>query len=240
MEIFNKFWPDCSFDKYILTNHQNYNRNGFVNLSIGDDVDWSSNLKKGLSFLNTLGYDHVFTMVEDYYFINKIDNQFINNLFNSFVSINASFLRLYNVINPRISFMVNPFFGKVQNYIPYRQTIAFTFWRLDVLNDLLLEGESAWEFEKIGVRRGFLDENFYALKNNIFEASNLVVKGKIVPIELKRLRKIIPINNIKRKMLSSHQFYISLLLSKIKLSLLNYLPSRISSILYFDFANRKK
>ena len=237
-KIFKSNWPDCPYEKFILTNEVEYTGETFINLSIGKDLDWSSNLKKALKLLENRGYNYVFTMVEDYFFGDIVDTAYFQEIANSFTSIKGDFLRLQNSIDPRIESMKNPYFGKVENYIPYRQTVAFSIWRIEVLDNLLKVGENAWEFEKIGVRRGFSYEGFYAITDNFFKTINLVIKGKIVPSELKKIKKIHPDLILNRKVMSSVYFIGMNLVAKTKLFILNYLPLRLRSIIYFKFLNK--
>jgi hypothetical protein len=133
---------------------------------------------------------------------------------------------------------VNPYFGKVENNIPYRQTCAFSLWRIKVLNSLLLDGENAWEFEKIGVRRGFEFDGFYSTSRNSFKTINLVVKGKIVPNELHKIHKHFPELIFDRPSMSILYYLGSKFVSRLKILILNHMPSRILSKIYFNYLNR--
>lgn len=237
-KMFESNWPDCPYEKFILTNEVEYTGDDFINLSIGKDLDWSTNLKKALQLIENRGYNYVFTMVEDYFFGNIINTEYFKVIINSFISIKGDFLRLHNSIDPRIINMMNPYFGKVENNIPYRQTVAFSIWRIEVLDNILKVGETAWEFEKIGVRRGFSYEGFYAIPDNFFKTINLVIKGKIVPSELKKLKQLHPDLILNRKRMSSVYFIGMNLVAKTKLFILNYLPLRLRSIIYFKFLNK--
>ena len=237
-KMFNLNWPDCPYDKFILTNHKEYRDNIFISLSVGTDLDWSSNLRRAIQSLENKGYEYVFTMVEDYYFDQKIVTSDFIKIADSFTSLKGDFLRMYSVINPRIVKMVNSYFGKVQNNIPYRQTCAFSLWRIDVLNSLLLDGENAWEFEKIGVKRGFAYDGFYSTPHNSFKTINLVIKGKIVPSELHKIQKYFPELIFQRLCMSSTYYLAIKFISSLKLFVLNHMPSRIISKIYFNFINR--
>jgi len=236
-KMFSLNWPDCPYDKFILTNHKEYNDGLFKALSIGKDIDWSSNLRKGLQFLESKNYEYVFTMVEDYFFDQKIITQDFIKIADSFTSIKGDFLRMYSVINPRIMEMVNPYFGKVQNNMPYRQTCAFSIWRIGVLNSLLCDGENAWEFEKVGVRRGFEYDGFYSIPQNFFKTINLVIKGKIVPSELRKIKNHFPELVFERAPMSSLYYYGSKIISNIKLFILGHTPSTLISRIYFKYIN---
>ena len=62
INLFNKNWPDCSFDKYLMTNFKDFNDfssdNPFKALKIGEDKTWSKNLMTALDLLKD--YIHLF------------------------------------------------------------------------------------------------------------------------------------------------------------------------------------
>ena len=236
-KMFDLKWPDCPYDKFLLSNELPYFGSSFSSLTVGFDSDWSSNVKRGLEVLRSKGYEYVYTMVEDYYFDDVINTQEIESCFNSFLLINGDFLRTHMAINPQIIEMVSPFFGKVKNYIPYRQTCAFSLWRIDVLFDLLLDGENAWEFEKIGVRRSFSYEGFYSCPSNLFRTINLVIKGQIVPHELKKILTYFPELMFSRNIMTMRYHFWSKIMGNFKLFVLNYFPISIVSFIYFKFFN---
>jgi hypothetical protein len=236
--MFEVNWPDCPYDKYIMTNNSKYEGETFINLSVGTDTDWSSSLGRALGVLNSNGYDYVFTMVEDYFFAQRIDTLAFIDIVDSFTSVNGDFLRMYSVVNPRIREMVNPRFGKIENYIPYRQTCAFALWKISTLQSVLRNGESAWAFEKVGVSRGFKFEGFYAVRKNLFKTINLVIKGKVVPSELKRVQQFLPDVTLDRLVMGHSYLWASRFFTFFKFLLLNYLPTFILRRIYFDIVNR--
>lgn len=136
-------------------------------------------------------YDYVFTTLEDTPFVNKIDNGFVVKAIDSFTAYNGNFLRMFMVIEPKIK-PINEYYGETENYIPYRQTCAYAVWKIETLNEILDESESAWGFEQIGVKRGFNYDKFYCINKNQFKLINLVIKVKLVRASYKKLTELIP------------------------------------------------
>jgi len=134
-KVFNKFWPDCPYDKYLASNTKAFDSNGFSPILIGEDKSWSFGLKSVLTKLE-VKYDYVFTLLEDYFFIEKLDNEYMTKMFDSFVLEEGNFLRLLKILRPQIKYY-NEYFGEVENYTPYRQTCVFTLWKIKTLNDIL-------------------------------------------------------------------------------------------------------
>lgn len=229
IKMFFRFWPDCPYDRFITTNNKECNIDGFSNIQIGDDKSWSLGLKKVLTKLEG-NYDYVFTMLEDYYFIDKIDNKYITKMFDSFVAIEGNFLSLFKLPS-RLQY-INEYFGELENNIPYRQSCVFTLWKISTLKNILKDDENAWEFEKIGVKRGFEFEGFYGSYYN-YRTINLIVKGKIVPRDYKILKIILPNTNVDRPTFSNREMIIMKIRDSMVFWFLKYTPAKLKYKIYF-------
>lgn len=199
-ELFNRNWPDCPYDKYILTNEKQYHYYGFNSIPIGEDITWSYNLIKVLKILENK-YKYIYITLEDTPIIEKVDNQYFQRIINSFIKIDGNFLRLLNAVKYPIT-RYNNFFGEIINFTPYRQSSACCVWKISLLLELLNEDESAWEFEKVGIIRGFKYDNFYNVYQSPFKILNIVIKGKLHKSSYKILQKHLPNIEIKRPFLS--------------------------------------
>jgi len=69
----------------------------------------------------------------------------------------------------------------------YRNSSPWSIYKKDVLFKILVPGESAWEFEKIGSVRSNRYEDFYSINYDFFHWHNAIVKGKWKPDILKSL-----------------------------------------------------
>lgn len=230
VKIFNKNWEDCPYDKYIATNTMEFHYQGFSNILMGEDKSWSYGLKSVLTRLEEQ-YEYVFTLLEDYYFIDKIDNNYMLKMFDSLVLADGNFLSLYKLPSQLKHF--NEFFGELENGIPYRQSCVFTLWKIKTLKEILNDDENAWEFEKIGVKRGFQYDKFFGTYYN-FKTINVVIRGKLVPKDYGILKKILPEVNITRPMFTSVEMYKMNIRDFFIHSFLNFIPKKIRSIIYFN------
>ena len=228
-KIFNKFWPDCPYDKFLMSNHSSFEKNGFTNILVGDDKSWSHGVRKALNELENQ-YEYVFTLLEDYYFIEKIDSEYMVNMFESFVELEGNFLSLYKL--PSKLYKCNSFFGELENNIPYRQSCVFTLWKIETLNEILDDNENAWEFEKKGVKRGFKYDKFFGSYYN-FNVINVLVKGKLVPKDYQILLEILPGTNIHRPTFKWYHNLFVLVRDSFIHAFLNFIPSRVKSAIYF-------
>jgi hypothetical protein len=228
-KIFNKFWGDCTYDKYLMSNHIDFSNNGFKNILVGDDKSWSHGLRTALLELENQ-YEYVFTLLEDYYFIEEIDSNYMVSMFNTFTELEGNFLSLFKL--PSKLYKCNSFFGELENNIPYRQSCVFTLWKIKTLNEILDDTENAWEFEKVGVKRGFKYNKFYGSYYN-FKVINVMIKGILVPKDYKILLNIIPGTKINRPMFTRFQYFIMLVRDSMVLAFLNFIPSKIRAAIYF-------
>jgi hypothetical protein len=67
---------------------------------------------------------------------------------------------------------------------------VLSLWKRDVLLDLLVPGESAWEFEIAGSVRSDACEGFYATRTPRLSVINAVIQGKWEPAALARIRAL--------------------------------------------------
>ncbi len=230
IRMFNKFWPDCPFDKYIMSNHKRINATGFKNITIGDDKSWSHGLKLALDILKK-DYDYVFTLLEDYYFVESINNQNTIQMFDNFIKLNGNFLSLFKLPS-KLKYIGNNHFGELENNIPYRQSCVFTLWNIKTLYNILDDKENAWEFEKVGVKRGFLYSGFYGSFNN-FSVINVIIQGKLYKKDYKKLKSIFPDIVINRPMFSIIENFKMRFRDTLVHLFLIYVPSNIKSYIYF-------
>lgn len=229
-KMFSKFWPDCEYDKFIVSNFKDCNQIGFSNLQIGNDRTWSHGLKMAIERLNDK-YEYVFTMVEDYFFVEKVDNSYVKAMFDTFVALDGNFLSLFKL--PSKLSNCNEYFGELENIIPYRQSIGFTLWKTKTLNAILDENENAWEFEKNGVIRGFQYDKFFGSYKN-YKVMNLVIKGKLVPSEYKIIKSYFPDIEILRPKMTHKEFIIEKLREIVITSFLFFTPTFLKRKIYFS------
>lgn len=169
IELFNKNWPDCNFDKYLMTNYKNFTDNDAINpfkpLKIGKDNSWSKNLMTALDLLHK--YEYVFLFMEDGFLIKKVNNYKVLEAFDSFDKLGGKFLSYLNEPKPNKKF--NKYFGEVTKDSPYRVTATSSLWNIKFLRNFLVEDEDAWMFEKIGARRSEVyDSGFYSVYSHHF------------------------------------------------------------------------
>jgi hypothetical protein len=74
-----------------MTNYFDFDKNGIKALKVGEDKDWSSNLKKALQIINT---EYVLLWLDDVFLSEKVDYSQLNDIMNFIECYNPNFLRL--------------------------------------------------------------------------------------------------------------------------------------------------
>jgi hypothetical protein len=171
-ELFRKFWPDCLFRVYLLTNHLRPSFSGVVSVPVGDDASWSGNLRKAL---HSIPENHVLLLVEDLFVLGRVNNRTVVKLAAEFISASGNCLKM----NPTVpgNVRLNDRLDLSLPGAPYRLSAVLTLWKKSVLHDLLVEDETAWDFEIEGSRRSDVYDNFFVSRKNQFEMVNGVIKG---------------------------------------------------------------
>ena len=76
IHFFDKFWPDCPYSKYVVSNYKSLPDTSFEFINIGKDDSWSDGLLKAISVLKNK-HDYLLVTLEDSPIIEKVD-QFMN------------------------------------------------------------------------------------------------------------------------------------------------------------------
>jgi len=177
-ECLDHYWPDCPYPKYLLTNYKDSNRPDIKTIQVGEDQSWSANLKKALEVLRS-EHDHVLLTFDDLFLVANVNNRDLLNVIESFHSLNGQFLQLIKWHKkPKI---INDLLGLIDPGSLYRPNCVYALWNIETLSNLLVDTESAWQFERNGAHRSDQYDGFYVVHEDIFKYRNTVIRGKIVP-----------------------------------------------------------
>lgn len=167
-------WKNCSYPMYLLNNHGKWSRAGVNVLSIGDDRSWSENLLMALERINE---DNVLLMIEDAVLNEPIDENLFSYAYEKFIELDMNYLNLKS--SPAPNGPIHNHVGEITPGSIYRTALVPCLWKKNTLKNLLVDGESAWDFEFNGSQRSVKYNDFYSLDQNIFKWIHCVVKGKI-------------------------------------------------------------
>ncbi len=168
-----KNWPDCPYEIYLLANYKNTDVKGVRTILIGEDLSWSDNVLTGLSKINE---DYIIMFIDDLLIKEKVDTPAVKNLLSWMVKKDANYLRLSPTPKPDKTY--NDLVGIVSPGTIYRASTVLSVWKKNTLCQLLVRGESAWDFEVFGTVRSDNYNQFYSTHFSLIEVLNSVIKGK--------------------------------------------------------------
>ena len=196
---YSSLWPGFwqQFKKHFKGEaplYQSSNTKMFSDLNVKsliseENSDWSS---ETLNILEKIDTDVVFVILEDIFLCSDLDRAKIDHLVSKFNSKDTNFIRYF--ASPKLTAQSNSA-GLIAIPLnsPYRATVC-GIWRRQILIDLIVKGETPWEFEVYGSRRSNFYSGFWTLDQNICEYKNMVEKGYWVPSSLEwALRKGLPV-----------------------------------------------
>jgi len=196
--LFNRFWPDCPFPVYLISNQKKCDIPSVISITVGEDVSWSDNLQLALDQAKE---EFVLMWIDDLFLLNKVNTEALLRICSEFIKIQGNYIRLNPTIKADTSF--NQYFGLASPGTIYRTSTVLSLWRKDVLRSLLKKGESAWDFEIFGTVRSDKYAGFYATWRNNFKVLNCIIKGKWHRYAVKKMVTLgIDIHSDKRKIMT--------------------------------------
>ena len=187
IEQFEKNWSDCPFEKYISINSLSVDSHSFQDIKIGQDISWSDGVIKALNKIKDQ-YNYALITLEDLILTEKVDNEKFQVIISEFINLDGNYLKFIRKPKPTNKF--NKYFGEIKPGSLYRPTCVYALWKIETLLELLNKKENAWEFERFGAVRSDKYNGFYVVYEDFFKVSNVIVKGKWVPEEKKKIEKL--------------------------------------------------
>jgi hypothetical protein len=165
---------DIPLDKYLVTNEIIPQIPGVKVIPTGPDRDWSTSLKTALK---QIPEKSILLILDDMALFSKPS---YGDLESSFEILEANKL---GALHPRPVPPQRHWHENNDKWYEYSKFDSYTsnvyaFWDKDLLEKLVVEGESAWDFEVHGTKRLNKLSRVGALKKAILDCSNLVIKGK--------------------------------------------------------------
>lgn len=197
-ELFQRFWSDCPYDCYMASHHIPFDKFGFKPLLIGDDISWSHGLAVLLDVLEKKGYKYAIIAFDDLMLCKNVDSSFVSDSIKKFIEEGGDCLRFVKEKTSRC-YKHNKLYGRMGLKVPYRVTLGFALWNIDTLRKIVVEGESAWQFEKNATERSFSFNKFFCSTKSPFKFINLVNKRKIDIAEYNKLLKFLPNAHFERE-----------------------------------------
>lgn len=148
--LFWRYWPDCPYPIYLITNYLRYDDDRVSSIQVGEDKNWSGNCRTALA---NFPHPYVLYTHEDFLLMKSVDTTHIKRLVSFMQKSRAAYLRLYPCPGPDVPLENTDEIGMISKGAPYRVSLQVALWRKDVLESLLVENETGWDMELKGSRR---------------------------------------------------------------------------------------
>lgn len=169
-----RFWPECPYPVYLLSNQIECERSGVITLMTGEDLDWSSNL---LSALDQIPQDNLLLMMDDAPLNATVDGLAFERLYKRFQNEGLNYLNLKS--SPAPNGIGDAEMGELLPGSLYRTALIPCIWKKGVLRNLAIQGETAWHFEILGSERSDQIPNFRSMRYPFFDFLHCIIRGKL-------------------------------------------------------------
>lgn len=174
-----RYWPDCPFPTYLVTNEAPYERNGVSVIRIGPDRDYASNL---IAVANAVPTPWLILWVEDALFTAPVDTRRLLSILDEALAAGAGYVKLTTDAPLSFDNESGRRIGAVPRGVRYRSAVGTAFYRKDTLLSLLVPGMSAWDVDR-SQKSNELAEPFMALTTHeaqrpVLPIINAVIKGE--------------------------------------------------------------
>lgn len=183
--LFERFWPDCPFPVYLVSNEEEFRSQRILSLRVGADVSWSDTV---LAALSRIREEYVILMVDDFFLAGPPDSARITAILEWMDRATANCVHLYG--RPRPAARTTDLVGPLPPGTYYRASAISSLWRKSVLTNILRSGETAWDFEIRGSLRSGEFEGFYSALKPCFAFINGIIKGRWHPRSVAALREL--------------------------------------------------
>ena len=176
--LFFRFWPDCPFPVYLISNYQRYEDQRVASILIGKDKGWATNIKRTLKQIHT---PYVICMLDDCFLEKMTDTKYINSLIEFMQEKKIGYISLFPTTAPTDG----PFpsdLNLVEKSKGFnRVALQAGLWDKNILSGLLKDGETPWDMEIEGsIRSNNIEAPFLTVKEPVvyYNARSAVIRGK--------------------------------------------------------------
>ena len=161
--------------------------------------------------------DHVILCMDDLMPLSFVGDEVLSAFVSFSKNKNIDSLKLYEPPNERIFSSINSGFSRIERCDQDRYPIStmLSIFKVSFLRTLLTQSSDAWDFERGASSRISSRSQCYTSPFNIFDFSNLVVKGRVVA---SRLNSDMPVRYVLKNMSRSAlmRYYVTIIFSTYK------------------------
>lgn len=150
-KLLDKYWSKVKqHSTYLLSNHSVYPDAHIQTIKVGEEKSWSDNVSFALKQINE---QYVLVILEDFLLTDYVDVKSLEQFFCWMKEKDAGYLRLMANPAPKQPLPDCRSLGEIEKGADYRTSLQVAIWKKSVLEEILLTGESPWEFELKGSSR---------------------------------------------------------------------------------------
>lgn len=148
--LFFRYWKDCPYKVYLGANLKKYDDSRVVTIQSGEPKDWATDTR---SIVSQIPEQYIILLLEDYFLTRPADCATLRKSIELMKSDNADFMRLgcfpvsFNDLYPFRQHPLESFAVVTEPGAMYALTLQAGIWKKDSFLDLLIPGESPWDFE---------------------------------------------------------------------------------------------
>ena len=186
-----KYWPDCPFPIYLVSNTKNFSHEKVNMILVGEDKGWATNMQEALARVQE---KNILYLQEDYLLQSPVNSKKIQDILDYMYQASVASVRLIGSPDPKHPHH-NPFgLYEIKKGELYRVSLQGALWKKDIFLNLIKTGESGWDMEKEGtIRSCSLPEIFLSAKKKEpildYYFYTAIKKGKWMPGALRLLKK---------------------------------------------------
>lgn len=179
--LFFRYWPDCPFPVYLISNYFTYPDERVKTIVVGNDRGWAVNTK---SAFKKIPAKYIIYFHEDFLLKSPVDNSHLLFLLDIIKQEQAVCLRLFSCPGSDLPYKNYADIGEISKDASYRVSLQTAVWDKDIFSGLIKNGENAWEMEINGTKRSkTVKRSFLSLKEGLMNKPldyicTAVVKGK--------------------------------------------------------------
>ena len=190
-----KFWPDCPYKTYLVTESVDYCREGVQIIKAGNG-NWSSRYRRAVESIPT---PYICPFLEDFFISAPIDTSRIGEILDYVLKNDIDFLNMDdsfdNILSKNLE-VVDCYYAKIPKHLLYGVDTATSIWKKSHLLKTIGEGDySAWQFEldrcnEAKSIEGIPGKIYIDLRQSLNVTKiPVVIQGKYYPLAIKFFKK---------------------------------------------------
>ena len=175
--LFFRYWPDCPFPVYLISNYKKYDDSRVETISVGEDKGWATNMKTALKQIPT---PYVLAMLDDLFLEKSTKTDYIESLVDYAQNNSIGYIGLVPFFDLDKDYSNALNLGRISVSVD-RISHRASLWNKKILSDLLVDGENVVQMEIEGSKRSHvITAPFLSVKEPAmyYHVRSAIIRGK--------------------------------------------------------------